>query len=75
MKKTRQYNDLIDCIGLLYIKNETELLWSIRWGTVYDRDQIGQWRDWLGAIYAEIRIELLWQIKQNAVNHENQTGL
>lgn len=46
MTKTRKYNDMIDCIGLLYVENETKLLWLIRWCMVYDVDQTGQQRDW-----------------------------
>lgn len=29
MTKMRQYNDMTDHIGSLYVKNEIELLWSI----------------------------------------------
>ena len=36
--KSREDNDVIDCIGLLYVKNETELLWPIQQGTFYDED-------------------------------------
>ena len=43
MTKTRQDNNVTDHIGLLYIKNETQLLWLIRQVIVYDEDEIGQW--------------------------------
>ena len=46
MKKMRQDNDMTDHIGSLYAENETHLLWLIRQGMVYDKDEIGQWRDW-----------------------------
>ena len=46
MKKMRQDNDMTDRIGSLYAENETHLLWPIWQGMVYDKDEIGQWRDW-----------------------------
>ena len=36
MMKTRQDNDVTDCISLAYTKIETELLRPIWTGTVYD---------------------------------------
>ena len=44
--KTRQNNDVTNCTSPLYAENETELLWSIWEGMVYDKDQIGQRREW-----------------------------
>ena len=34
--KTRQNNDVIDCIGVVYIKNKIKLSWSIKQGEVYE---------------------------------------
>lgn len=31
MKKAKQENDMIDCIGAVYVRNEIESLWSIWW--------------------------------------------
>ena len=38
MMKTRHDNDVTDHTSSLYVENETELLWPILWGTVYDED-------------------------------------
>ena len=38
MTKTRQDNDLTDCIGVVYTKNEIELLWLIGQGVVCDKN-------------------------------------
>ena len=46
MTKIRKDNDMIDCIGTVYAKSDTELSWSIRPCANYDKNQIGQWRDW-----------------------------
>lgn len=35
MMKTRQNNDVTDPIGVVYVKIETEVLWSIRQDVVY----------------------------------------
>ena len=43
--KTRQDNDVIDHTDVVYIENETELSWLIGLGTIYDENQIAQWRD------------------------------
>ena len=43
--KTRQDNDVTNHTGTIYAKNDTKLLWPIRSGTVYNRNQIGQLRD------------------------------
>ena len=36
--KTRQDNDMTDCIGTIYVENETELSWPIKLGVVYDEN-------------------------------------
>ena len=46
MTKTRQDNDVIDHIGLVYTEIEIELLGHIWPGVVCDEYQIGQWLDW-----------------------------
>ena len=38
MMKTREDNDVIDHIGVVYIKNDTKLLWPIRLGANYDEN-------------------------------------
>lgn len=43
--KTRHDNDMIDCIGVVYVENDNELSWPIKSGVVYDENQIGQWID------------------------------
>ena len=53
--KTRQDNDVTDCIGVVYVENKTEL-WRA---------------DDTCAVYTEIGIELSWPIRQDAVYHRN----
>ena len=36
--KTRQDNDLTDCIGVFYGKNDIELSWPIRQGIICDEN-------------------------------------
>ena len=47
MTKTRHDNDVTDCTGAIYAKNDIELLWSIRLGVDCDGNYIGQQCDWL----------------------------
>ena len=42
VEKTRQDNDMTDCIDADYAKNKTVQLWSIELGIVYDENLIGQ---------------------------------
>lgn len=37
MIKTRRDNDVTDRIDMLSAKNETELLWPIKLGTIYEK--------------------------------------
>ena len=46
MIKTRWDNNMTGRMGLLYARKEIVLPWSIKLGTVYDKNQIGKWRDW-----------------------------
>ena len=34
--KTKQDNDLTNCIGAVYAKNDTKISWSIELGTICD---------------------------------------
>ena len=45
MKKTRQGNKIIDHIGMVYAKTETELSRPINTGTICNENQTGQRRD------------------------------
>lgn len=47
MTKTRQDNDLIDRIGLVYAKNDIELSRLIWLTVIYDENETGQWLDQL----------------------------
>ena len=38
MMKTRQDNDITDCTGVIYAKNDDELLWLIEQDVVYDEN-------------------------------------
>ena len=37
---------MIDCIDMVYVENETEMLWSIELGLIFNDNKIGQRRDW-----------------------------
>ena len=43
--KTRQENDVIDRIGVIYTINNNELSWPIKPGATYKENQTRQWRD------------------------------
>ena len=43
--KTRQDNDMIDGIDVVYVKIRIELSWPIIQGAAYHKKQIGEWRD------------------------------
>ena len=45
MMKTRHDNDVTDCTGAMYAKNDTKLLWSIESGVICNENQIGKLRD------------------------------
>lgn len=45
MIKIRRDNDVTDRIGMLYANNETELLWLIRLGMAYEKNQTWKWHD------------------------------
>ena len=38
--KTKKENDITDCIGVVHAENETELLWSLWPGVLYDENQM-----------------------------------
>ena len=62
---------MTDCIGPLYFKNETALLWPIRQGTVYDKiRQDNDVTDYTSAVYVKIRTELSWLIGQVTIYHK-----
>ena len=44
--KTRQDNNMTYHTGMVYIENDTELLWLIRPGVGCDEDQTRQQREW-----------------------------
>ena len=39
MTKTRQNNDVINLIGVIYAKNDIKLSWSIKSGVDYDKNK------------------------------------
>ena len=46
MMKTKQDNDLIDCIGVIYAETKIELLGPIKLSVVCYQNQTRQWHDW-----------------------------
>ena len=72
--KTRQDNDVIDHIGLVYIKIETELSRPIELGAVCDETrQDSDVTDLIGTVYAENNTGLSWPIEPCLVFDENRT--
>ena len=45
MMKTSEDNDMTDCIGIVYVENDTKILWLIGLGADCYENKIGQWRD------------------------------
>ena len=45
MKKTKQYNDVIDHTRAVYVFHDTEPSWPIDSGANYDKNHIEQLRD------------------------------
>lgn len=71
MTKTRQDNDLIDRIGLVYVKNDNELSGLIRSDVVYDKTrQDKDLTNHIGMVYAENDYELLGLIRSGTVFDE-----
>lgn len=71
--KTKQ-NNMTDCTSAVNTESETELLYSIKLGVVYDEKQKEQWHNWsIGVVYVENEIELSWPIGPSVVYDKNQT--
>ena len=72
MMKTRQETYEVDCTGVIYVENETELPCVIRPSVVYDKNQIVQWHNQLiSMVYSEIEIELSKPIWPSAAYDKN----
>lgn len=73
--KTKQDNDVTDCIGVVYTENKTRLLWPIRLGAICDENHTGQRHDWsYRSSLCQNDIELLGLILLGVVYDENYTG-
>ena len=72
MTKTRQDNDMMDCIDVVYTKIETKLSRIIKLSMVCYQNHTGQWHDW-PYMYGlhQNKTELLWLIGLGAVYDEN----
>lgn len=68
--KSRQDNDVIDNIGLVYFKTETKLSGPIWLGAVCKENQTRQRHD-IGLVDAEIEFELSGPIWLGAIYDEN----
>lgn len=66
---------MTNCIDVVYIKNEIDLLWLIGLSTLYNENQTGQQYDPLynSGLYQN-RIELLGPIWLGTICEENQIG-
>ena len=73
--KTKQDNDVTDCIGLVYSEIETELSRPIWLGVVYDENQIEKWHDWLYkcGIHRKQNLAIVFD-QIDVIYDENQTG-
>lgn len=73
--KTRQGNDMIDHIGLVYIENDTELSRPIRLGVVYEESrEDDNFINCASAIYIENETTMSRPIEPGAIYHGNQIG-
>ena len=52
MTKTRQDNNMSNCIGAIYTKNVIKLSWLIRLSVVWDKTREDDMIDYIGVVYA-----------------------
>ena len=72
MMNTRENNDIIDHIGVIYAKNDIELSWLIELSGDCNENQITQWRtNLIGSVYTENDTKLLWPSKLG-VNYDEK---
>lgn len=69
-------NDVIDYTGVVYLKNDIEQSWTIRWGTVYDINQIGIATRLIVEVWSTSKIKLNFraQLSKVRVYAENNIG-
>lgn len=73
LTKTRQDNNMINRISVVYAENNIELSWPIGLGVDYDENHINNYVfDCTDAIYAENKTELSWLIGLSVFYDENQ---
>ena len=68
-------NNMTNHIGAFYVKNDKELLWSIRSGATYDNNWIGQQCD--RSYKCDLHFhdtELSWPIRSSVIIDENLIG-
>ena len=71
--KTKQNNDEIDCIGMVYVENEIEQFEPIWLVVVYDENQTGQWCDRLYRCVLKMKSKLNWWDISNRVWYVTKT--
>ena len=80
--KTRQDNDVTNCIGEFHAKNDTKLSWLIRSSVLCDENRVptltkmrldNYMTNHTDAIYAKNKTKLLW-IRPRTIYYENQLG-
>ena len=73
LTKTRQYNNVINRISVVYVENNIELSWPIGLGTNYDENYINNYVfDCTYAVYAKNKTDLSWLIGLSVFYDENQ---
>ena len=72
--KIRQNNDVIDCIGVVYVENKTELCEQSDWvWYVIKTSKDNDITSCTGLVYAKIKSKLLKPIEQSEVYYKDQT--
>lgn len=56
--KTRQDNDVIEWIVMVYLENDIELMWQMRMGVIFDEDKTSDMTNRTSSIYVENDIKL-----------------
>lgn len=74
--KTRHEKNVTDATGAIYVKNETEPLWSIRLGMIFYKKnrQHNDITNHVGVAHVKNETKLSWQIGIGAKCDENQIG-
>lgn len=73
LTKTKQDNNMINRISVVYVENNIELSWPIGLGADYDENHINNYVfNCIDVVYTENKTELSWLIGLSVFYDENQ---